>query len=179
MSAAQQLARRDNHTRVSPQTSTRLLTQLINNRCQVGLKQAGSTSLAVINCLPCFPMILSVAGRDRLQLCILGVDSGSASHRSRDLSLPSLAASPFNLSTLPSASSGRTGSGRVRRPRWWIMVRAGTWSTCQDFPCRPRGMAITISANNWRIMKMDGVSSKCSEVASHANSQHLFQSVES
>lgn len=40
-------------------------TQHINNRRQFGLKQAGSTSLAVINCRSCFPMILSVCRQRR------------------------------------------------------------------------------------------------------------------
>lgn len=60
---------------------------------------------------------------------------------------------------------------------WWVMAPARTWSTCQDFSCRPRSMAITIIANNWSLMKMDGVSDECSEVISWANSQYLFQSI--
>ena len=77
--------------RESPlQMSPLLLTQHINNHCQSSLKQTGSTSLVLINRLPRFPMILSMASRDGLQLGILGVDPGSASHWSHDLSIPSI-----------------------------------------------------------------------------------------
>ncbi|CAB1423033.1 unnamed protein product, partial [Pleuronectes platessa] len=44
-------------------------------------------------------------GRERLRLGVLGVDSGSASHRSHDLSFPPSLPSPFNLSTLPPPGS--------------------------------------------------------------------------
>lgn len=103
-----QLAWRQNHG-VSPQASALLLIH-INNLCQVCLKQASSTSLAVINCPP---LLSHDSQRGWLQLGILGDGSGSASHQSPDLSFhPSLPA-PFNLSTLPLVVSGWTGRTRV------------------------------------------------------------------
>jgi len=90
----------------------------INNLCQLCLEQASSTSLAVINCGPCFPMILSVV-TERLTPVRL---SGSGpwqrfSPEPRPLP-PSLTARPSDLSTLPPVGSGWTGRTWVRRPRW-------------------------------------------------------------
>lgn len=95
--------------------STIVLTQHINIHCQFCLKQASSTSLAVINCLTCFPMILSEESRHRLQLGILGLDSGRTSHRSHDLSVPPSPPAPLTFTLCPSMGSGWTGSGWVRR----------------------------------------------------------------
>lgn len=63
-------------------------------------------------------MILRVAGRDRLRLGILGVDSGGASHRSRDLpsALPPPPRLPLTFPLCPrwvqhGLTSGREGRG--------------------------------------------------------------------
>lgn len=176
MSVVKQLACRENHT-VLQQLSTVVLTQHINYHCQFCLKQASSTSLAVINCLLCFPMILSKDGRHWLQLGILGLVSGSTSHRSHDLSFPSSPPAPLTFRLCP-----RWVQDGLAVVRWggvwqWLMAQARTWSTCQDFSCTLRGIAITIIGNNWSIMKMDGVSSECSRVTSWSNSQRLFHSI--
>lgn len=120
-----------------------------------------------------FPMIPSMSDRDWLQLQELWewTVASLLTHRSRDLVF---SPSPFNLSTLPSAGSGRAGSGRVGGMSWWVMAQARTRSPRQDFSRRRRGTAITILANNWSIMKTDGVGGECSKVTSQANSQHLF-----